>query len=77
MKLGDWYSEVIRQEFPIVLDIVRNRCVYTWTIADFVEVWSQVGTFPISNGKANRLLHEIEKFGIITCELVKGEKQYR
>lgn len=77
MKWGEYMHDVFEAEFPVVLQIVRDRSVITFTKTEFTDVWNSVASVEVSDTFIFNKLNKLCEFGLLQREFVKGVWHYR
>lgn len=65
MRKDDVWYNTLREEFPIVLDMMRKRSVWTFTIDEFTEVYNTVGSLRVSRGTVANFLEQAVALGLV------------
>lgn len=65
MRQNEVWHKTLREEFPIVLDMMRKRSVWTFTIDEFTEVYNTVGSLRVSRGTCAQFLENCVALGLV------------
>lgn len=77
MKWPELMNDRFKEEFPIVLQMVRDMSVDTFTKTEFTDVWNKVATVEVSDTFIYKKLNELCELGLLKREKVRGTFHYR